>query len=106
MLNHVTTSVDMLAASVAIAAAFDGRELPVPVNELVRLEQRKMLRVVPARRCRGVSVTAPSFQRHGSETSQARKSDVFPRAGAESEPRGREVSYWLRPQPLILAPCR
>jgi hypothetical protein len=44
--DHVVTPASSRAANRAIAAAFDG-EMTAPFHELVRQEQRKMLRVVP-----------------------------------------------------------
>jgi len=45
--DHVVTPAESEAASRAIEAALSGDEKHVPFHELVREEQRKMLRVVP-----------------------------------------------------------
>jgi hypothetical protein len=45
--DHVITPAASRAASRAIEAAFSADVQPVPFHELVRQEQRKMLRVVP-----------------------------------------------------------
>jgi hypothetical protein len=45
--DHVVTEASSRAASRAIEAAFSGDALPALFHELVRQEQRKMLRIVP-----------------------------------------------------------
>lgn len=45
--DHVVTEASSRAATRAIEAGFAGEDLPVPFHELVREEQRKMLRLVP-----------------------------------------------------------
>jgi hypothetical protein len=45
--DHVVTEASSRAASRAIEAAFAGEVPPAPFHELVRHEQRKMLRLVP-----------------------------------------------------------
>jgi hypothetical protein len=45
--DHVVTRAESEATSRAIEAALSRDEEPVPFHELVREEQRKMLRVVP-----------------------------------------------------------
>ena len=45
--DHVVTEASSRAARRAMEAAFSGEDLPVPFHELVREEQRKMLRLVP-----------------------------------------------------------
>ncbi|HEY5987557.1 MAG TPA: hypothetical protein VIV12_14460 [Streptosporangiaceae bacterium] len=45
--DHVVTEASSRAASQAIEAAFSGEAPPAPFHELVRQEQRKMLRLVP-----------------------------------------------------------
>lgn len=49
--DHVVTEASSRAASRAIEAAFSG-EATAPFHELVRQEQRKMLRLVPGRQIR------------------------------------------------------
>jgi hypothetical protein len=45
--DHVVTDAEMRAASRVMGAALTGDSPPAPFHELVRQEQRKMLRVVP-----------------------------------------------------------
>ena len=45
--DHVVTEASSRAANRAIEAAFSGEASPTPFHELVREEQRKMLRLVP-----------------------------------------------------------
>jgi len=45
--DHVVTEASSRAARRAMEAAFSGEALPAPFQDLVRQEQRKMLRLVP-----------------------------------------------------------
>jgi hypothetical protein len=45
--DHVVTEASSRAACRAVEAAFSGEVPPAPFHELVRQEQRKMLRLVP-----------------------------------------------------------
>lgn len=51
--DHVVTGASSRAASRAIEAAFSGEPSLVPFHELVRQEQRKMLRLVPGQAAKG-----------------------------------------------------